>query len=779
MNATKRAQVPFGLRKKLMAATSMLLVAAIMLVSTSYAWFTLSTAPEITGITTSVGANGNLEIALLTTETAADMSQITSNTGDSMEASGQTKVNANATWGNLIDLSDPSYGLDKITMYPAALNITADGKLSNSAPLSTPAYGADGRVTMLKQNTASAIYNGAGFAVNTAAATNDFGVRAVGVAANISERQLAFNAAKTNATMNASNAASATKSAVAANSTELLLMAAGGSTPDKYTYAQVEAMKGIAVGVQNSLTSIVKAYANAAAATVLSLADGEDSVVTTAASNISSNTDAGTLKTDLASYSALNGMSDLMSKLDELDAAQDSVATAVAAAGTMLANNTAKENFTATTQHDGDDTQTDLNTVKTKIAEPLIGNTSTMVAYNGAGQVVTISEDAIGEIKSVYLTGGQVGTVAAYAGTFLVIKMSFPAATVYAGAKDNTTGYLEAVKTGVAGLSASAGAATANLAEFYGYIIDFAFRTNAAGSNLLLQTEAVNRVYSDSTDATLATMGGGSNATLSYDGGLTQAQGVKLLKAMRVVFFDPTSLDVYGVGMFADEDITSDAVAATGDLTLFTREDAQTTKYDLGKDAYEIAAYTLGETITPVGGAAIEVSLITEGDGWKDGVVPAATLDATGYADLPEKTTVDNGIYTVGQDAYTAVYNIKADYTVTDSGAPAAPSTTNCWNYKASVTEAEYAVLADTSASRTAIETTYTETADGVLTELAQNSPQKVSALVYMDGEGIDNSAVAALGNSGTLDFNFQFASDADLVPMENSALKNQTASAT
>ena len=53
------------IKSKLMAAVAMLLVSSIMMVSTTYAWFTLSTAPEVTGITTSVGANGNLEIALL------------------------------------------------------------------------------------------------------------------------------------------------------------------------------------------------------------------------------------------------------------------------------------------------------------------------------------------------------------------------------------------------------------------------------------------------------------------------------------------------------------------------------------------------------------------------------------------------------------------------------------------------------------------------------------------------------------------------------------------
>ena len=57
-----------SLRKKLFAAIAMLLVACIMAVSSTYAWFTLSTAPEVKGISTTIGANGNLEMALVRIE---------------------------------------------------------------------------------------------------------------------------------------------------------------------------------------------------------------------------------------------------------------------------------------------------------------------------------------------------------------------------------------------------------------------------------------------------------------------------------------------------------------------------------------------------------------------------------------------------------------------------------------------------------------------------------------------------------------------------------------
>ena len=69
---------PAQLKSKLMAALAMLLVASVLMGSTTYAWLVLSIAPEVTGISTNIGANGSLEIALLNTETRQNMSAIRS-----------------------------------------------------------------------------------------------------------------------------------------------------------------------------------------------------------------------------------------------------------------------------------------------------------------------------------------------------------------------------------------------------------------------------------------------------------------------------------------------------------------------------------------------------------------------------------------------------------------------------------------------------------------------------------------------------------------------------
>ena len=99
--------------KKLYAAVCMVLVAALLVSATSYAWLVLSQAPEVSNVTTTIGANGNLEIAL-----GKNIGEST--IGDSFNKNDVTI--ANRTWGNLIDLTDESYGLQAITLRPAILN---------------------------------------------------------------------------------------------------------------------------------------------------------------------------------------------------------------------------------------------------------------------------------------------------------------------------------------------------------------------------------------------------------------------------------------------------------------------------------------------------------------------------------------------------------------------------------------------------------------------------------------------------------------------------------
>lgn len=139
---------------KLMAAISMLLVSAILMCLTSYAWFILSTAPEVSNLKTTAGANGALEIALQSTNTdGSGRAEITSAVGSSHAV--KSAAESNTYWGNVVDLTE-GYGLDNIQLYPSRLKVNAtevEGKTSYAVDtmhiLEVPQFGQDGRVTSL------------------------------------------------------------------------------------------------------------------------------------------------------------------------------------------------------------------------------------------------------------------------------------------------------------------------------------------------------------------------------------------------------------------------------------------------------------------------------------------------------------------------------------------------------------------------------------------------------------------------------------------------------
>jgi len=112
------------LKQKLMAATAMMMVSVVMLTSASFAWFSISVAPEVKTITTSVTANHNLEPAYGTDEKTSPTENTVANF---------TEANKNNIWGGLVELleTDAATGIG-----PAMIN---DGELQYVV------YGDDGR----------------------------------------------------------------------------------------------------------------------------------------------------------------------------------------------------------------------------------------------------------------------------------------------------------------------------------------------------------------------------------------------------------------------------------------------------------------------------------------------------------------------------------------------------------------------------------------------------------------------------------------------------------
>lgn len=169
--AKRKVTVPLFFKRKVFMVCMLLACSGILAVVTTYAWFILSTAPEISGVTMTAGANGSLEVVLLdnTTFNSPDEKISVSEDGaDSLYGEdGTTKLTgfdairkANARWGNLVDLSAEEYGLGKIKLYPSVLN-TANGSIPRGEGiLSIPRYGLDGRVVKVSSDTVSSFYDG-------------------------------------------------------------------------------------------------------------------------------------------------------------------------------------------------------------------------------------------------------------------------------------------------------------------------------------------------------------------------------------------------------------------------------------------------------------------------------------------------------------------------------------------------------------------------------------------------------------------------------------------
>lgn len=136
-------------KRKIFATIAMLLVAAILVSTTTYAWYTLSLRPEAGGITTTITSNGNLEIALNTKEhlTALKANNMFDTSADGFIPTTGNPLHDNVLWGNQLDLSAIEYGLSDMEMRPALLNVL-NGSIAQ-VPVSVGAYGVDGRLTAM------------------------------------------------------------------------------------------------------------------------------------------------------------------------------------------------------------------------------------------------------------------------------------------------------------------------------------------------------------------------------------------------------------------------------------------------------------------------------------------------------------------------------------------------------------------------------------------------------------------------------------------------------
>ena len=712
----RKVVMPAGIRNKMVAAVSMLLVASIMMVSSTYAWFTLSTAPEVTGITTNVGANGNLEMMLLNKDSfnsTAENLGVESGVNDSMAA--QKVTLANLKWGNLVDLADQSYGLQSIVMNPARLNIQGDvtnGYKLNSALLKAPSYTSDGRVLDVNKDTQTSGYSTDGTWKWDENANNAYGVRVIGTTSGVTERLTAYRAAISARAAAIESAKNSARNSLLNNGQALANIVVKAALEENPTFekADLETLKGLVEQLKTAndaageaIVQTVLAYNLSDKNTDGNFTDADVAKLKEAFNNVT----AGTLPTSFTYAAAASGQGTIQ-KPDGTD-------TAVTK---WSGNNT---NITSAAQK----LQTLMGENKDSYAYTEIREVVNMLIdkqYATVGGVKNPSKDRAQDIINNMTANNMVLVVEMESGSGIYADIAelvgdYTAAGLKVHVKYNalemdvTTNMSTKVVTDVNKDTmpmipkldvGSAPAATPDdsvkplLTDHYGYALDFGFRTNAAASELQLQTSGIQRVYSGEGAAEAGTtQGGGSYMEFrtSNTTNFSVDELRALMSALRVVFVEPVKTEdagmttlTYNVLGVAAADIAGNTDNSTG-----------------------ITTYT-GGTLMANGTALAEGADPTTADGLK------AELYLNNY-------TVKDG-----------VLELKGKKTTGEGGA-----------------------VKD----------------DNTLTALTQNVAKKVTAIVYLDGDIVDNTMVANAVNSMTGSLNLQFSSSATLKPMENTGMRN------
>ena len=663
------------LKSKLVAAIAMLLVGAFMVVSSSYAWFTLSTAPEVTGIYTSVGANGNLEMALVPEEGMASISSPVGSTGN------------NETWGNLVDLGQTEgnqnkYGLDLIQLMPARLNTKGASSTNYTYGfngLQSVNYGADGRPNALVNAVAGKYDPDYKNFTKVADGAATYGVTAYGAASGMSAQQTAYLQYRKDMEMlltSAQNKADESFETYGNALADVVMTKAMKGDGATFNIVFVpEMITALEAANQDILDAAEKYVAVAATIALYNLDDTTWSGVVEALATIDlSNVGADATTIDVANQSVpINStLRDALNKYTSIKTKLDAAKAAVTASGltftdtvpegdgetipaTAKATNWTNVNAILFTTGVLNYDEIQVNGKTTAEIRKMMGENFSMDNIPEELMNFGISFASNGVID--FTSGSGVhADIADIAGEYqAAIKVtlslggsSFTNENVRLRTKIDSGNKIDMTEGLSTPADNSAAGAVKFLTEYYGYQLDFAFRTNAKGSKLQLQTDATGRIYS--TDGSDETMGHGSTMTFNIlDNNFTEAQAKALMSTVRLVFMNEAG-DIIGLGIL---DSANAVKGANNELT----------------SAIYLHDFTIGA----------------------DGVMNVVSN---------KKTTAD-------------------------------------------------------------------------LMDLQQNTATKLSVLVYMDGDLVDNSMVAAeavASLQGSL--NLQFSSSADLKPMEYTEFK-------
>lgn len=677
----RKVNMPAGIRSKLTAAIVMLLVATILMVSTTYAWFTLSTAPEVTGITTNVGANGNLEMMLLNKDSfqsTADDLGVISDVGDSSAVKDLTE--ANEKWGNLVDLSDASYGLDDIVLLPARLNLTNAAAL-NGTVLLAPSYGTDGRVIEVNTATYSGAYEDHSWIYKDLA--NHAGVRAIGTSSGVTQRLSAYRSAKAAVASYVSSAKNTAVNSLVANGQTLANIvvrhAVTGDGSDTYTLDEVKALQTMINALDQANTDAGKAIVSAVLANSLSadqtteLTDEQVAALVNACATATPST--------VASVENVVLPGGFDAAKTQWEANNAVILDAKGKVDALVNENKESYTYNEITPVIDNLIQKDHTTVA-GVKNPTRDDMRTLIDNIVAADMTVVMEMEDG--AGIYADLAKL--IGDFTASGFKVTVNYNDMIVTANVVIKTIGHdnpliIPGLVYGTAPEETVGGEGTKTvLADTYGYALDFGFRTNAPSSNLLLQTDAAQRVYSDSVASN--TQGGGSYMQFTSNNVRTfSVEEVRaLMSAIRVVFVSPMDAEASGYDVLgvAKLDITGTFDETSGSTT-----------------------YT--------GGKVIDANGTVLADGADNGAGIKADLLLCNY-------TYENGVFTVDE----------------------------------------------------------AKDKNSAITALDQNVAKKVTAIVYIDGDIVDNTMVANAAESMSGKLNLQFSSDATLKPMENTNVRQE-----
>ena len=730
----KKMTMPQGsgasMRRKLYSALSMLLVSGIMMVTSSYAWFVMSTAPEVKGIQTQVGANGALEIALLDQNSWDDLTRLDMGDIDENATTEQNAVTANLTWGNLVNLESDTYGLSNIILQPSRLNVksntTGEGEnavtnytVNGGTLLKTPVYGEDGRVKKLEEKAVASIYKAEDKAFNEMG----YGVRAIGTAANMSTFQLGMNAARTqisNFTTSGRSAASTALNTHGGNMASIAVAYALQGKEDGYTKQDIENIKALAVDMQTAVNYIESGMRQVYAGYITTAASGVTAAdYQTALDEISTLTLA---RLDEKYPSAITEDYDISTFITKLSDMQGKITTAINSCddklnsgATSFAWSEISSIITPLVDINGITVGgKNVNDLKKELKKPdgSINFDAAIALLQGGGLTITVGSGS-GLLSDIAdFVGDYTATVAVKdvtVGTYQVDSMDVGMETK----TNENPPILTACSNKLAAQALTEATGSSAITDYYGYAIDLAFRTNATNSSLQLQTEPANRIYNDGSSQNEALQGGGSYMTFKTEAGLSATKMVKLMNGVRVVFMDK-SQNVLKLAKL--------------DTTLGKNNYDQFTK-DQTDDNYAYLNAFPSETATTY---------------QKSDIISKAE-----YNNLPATGTVE---FKTAEDGTNTV-------------------TAKLYLYEFSMTTKPNA---DGTTHQTGGITIGNKITSTAITALEADTPMIVTALVYLDGSVVNNSMVAASAlQSMTGTLNLQFSSSAQLMPAQNTALKD------